>query len=58
MAKRSAVETAEYVRSQAQELARLAREAGLVTLAYWLEVAEFEAKTQLKGNSDPNFTLD
>ena len=41
-----------------EQLARLAREAGLVTLACCLEVAEFEAKTQLKSNSDPNFTLD
>jgi hypothetical protein len=58
MATRSATETAEHVLSQTKELALLAREAGLVTLAYWLEVAGFEAETQIKGKGEPTYTLD
>jgi len=58
MAPRSAVETAEHVLAQTKELARMSREAGLVTLAYWLEVASFEAETQLKGKGERTYTLD
>ncbi len=36
----------------------MSREAGLVTLAYWLEVASFEAETQLKGKGERTYTLD
>jgi hypothetical protein len=58
MPTRSAVETAQHVCAQANELARMSREAGLVTLAYWLEVAAFEAESQLKGGSGKIYTLD
>jgi hypothetical protein len=58
MATRSAIETAEHVLSQTKELARVSREAGLVTLAYWLEVAGFEAETQIKGKGERTYTLD
>jgi hypothetical protein len=58
MARGPAVETAEHVRAQSKELARLSREAGLETVAYWLDVAAFEAENQLKGKGDWSYSLD
>ena len=36
----------------------MSRQAGLVTLAIWLEVAGFEAETQIKGQGERTYTLD
>jgi hypothetical protein len=53
MAMKSAVETAEYVRAQTKELARLSRESGLEILAYRLEVAVLEAESLLGKRNHP-----
>jgi hypothetical protein len=47
--------TAEHVRAQSKELARLSREAGLT---YWLDVAAFEAENQLKDKGGWSYSLD
>ena len=41
------IETAEYIRAQAKELAKLSREAGLDNLVYLLEVVELEAESRV-----------
>jgi hypothetical protein len=46
MTTKSKMEMAEYVGAHSKELARLAKDAGLDSLAYLLEVATLEAKTQ------------
>jgi hypothetical protein len=58
MARGSAAEAAKYVGAQSKELARLSREAGLEPVAYWLDVAAFEAESQLKDKGDWSYSLD
>jgi hypothetical protein len=49
---------AEHVRAQSKELAQLSREAGLVTVAYWLDVVAFEAENQLKDKGDRFYSME
>lgn len=49
METKQAIQTAEYVRAQLTELARLSRDSGFDILAYLIEVAALEADTLCHG---------
>ena len=52
MATESGVATAEYVRAQLKELARLSKGSGLDILAYLIDVAVMEAESILMAKKD------